>query len=705
MKKIFRAALLAGFIAMLSISGYSQITANTNKRIVALLDLTVKNAETTDAEMYSAKHILKTAGIPFIITTDVNIAKNYGVVIGSSKFDVATFTTAEKDTLISYVNKGGVLIAATVRDPYLYSLFGISSNANSTSHYTLKFNSFLNDPSFKWLNDTMEQTISLGKTTYTAVINTRHYNIAGALALAVFDDNTTAITKRIYGAGTAYALGFSFRNLILTNQQNLDYSAHRYYSNGFEPTSDAVMLFVKGIYLAHTPRAAWLHTSPYDSKTTLMITHDVDATTAYDTMFYYSDYENSRGIQASYFFTTHYINDGLLSNFYNLNTIPKVQYVLNGGHIGGSHSVGHFPDFDNENIFPLGVLGNTPSNYLPYSTSTGPTTGGTVLGETEVSKNLLEQNFGINVKTFRAGYLCFHDKLINALDTLGYTISTTFSAADILNNFPYRQRKDRSYAGALVNVWEYPMTISDDFVAVPISNTNYPSKVAIWLDVLSRNMANNAPNVLLIHPTRRYKLTAQQDFLNALPPGVFVTNVERFDAYWRKRDLVSFTSAISNDSLIITVPTTNLPLDPTISFVIDKGQQLASIKAQDELGNAITVIKSNFNTNDIILHFENYPALGIEDRGTKNEAPVFITVSPNPTSGNCVFDFKLEKTSAIQLEILDMLGNVVKLVTNKDFNEGWQQIELNTSEFKPGIYFYRISVNSRPLVKKLIISR
>lgn len=706
MKKIFRAVLLTGFIALFSIPAYSQITSNTNKRIVALLDLTAKNAETSDAEFYSAKYILKTAGIPFIVTTDVNVAKNYGTILGSSRFDVSTFSTDEKDTLINYVNKGGVLIAASVRDPYFNTLFGISANVNSNTRYTVKFNYFLNDPSFKWLNDTMEQTISLAKTTYTAVFFTRSYDLSGALALAVYNDNTTAITKRNYGAGTTYALGFSFRNLIAVNQQNLDYSANRFYSNGFEPTSDAVMLFIKGIYNAHVPKATWLHTSPYNSKTSLMITHDVDATSAYDTMHLYADYETSKGIKASYLFTTHYINDGLLSDFYNLNSIPKVQYVLNKGHVAGSHSVGHFPDFDDEAVFPLGVLGNTPSNYLPYNFGTGSTTAGSVLGEVEVSKNLLENNFGLNVKTFRAGYLCFHDKIINALDTVGYTNSTTLSAADILTNFPFQQRKNRSVSGAYTNVWEFPMTISDVFFSDGITPSNYPQKVATWLDVLNRNMANNAPNILLIHPTRVYKLTAMQDFLNALPSGVCIMSLETFADYWKARNAVSFTSKISNDSLTITVPSVQLPIHPAVSFVIDKGQQLTSIKAQDELGNPITVIKSNFNTNDIILHFENYPALGIDDQSTKNEKPVFITVSPNPTSGNCVFDFRLERTSSIKLELLDILGNVVKLVANKNFNEGWQQIELNTTEFKPGIYFYRLSVDdTKPLVKKLIISR
>ena len=68
--------------------------------------------------------------------------------------------------------------------------------------------------------------------------------------------------------------------------------------------------------------------------------------------------------------------------------------------------------------------------------------------------------------------MCFNDKIINALDTTGYTNSTTLSSADVLTNFPFQQRKDRSTSGMLTNVWEYPMTISDVFNSNPISTTN-----------------------------------------------------------------------------------------------------------------------------------------------------------------------------------------------------------------------------------------
>ncbi len=695
------------FLVSVCTSVSAQISAGANKRTVALLDLTINNAETSDAEMFSAKHILKTAGIPFIVTSDVNIAKNYGLILASSRFDVSTFALPEKDSLISYVTNGGVLIVPNMKDPYFYPLFGIAADAYSTTHYSMKFNNFLGGPCFKWLNDSLEQTISLGDTSYASVISSRSYTLVNALQMAVFDDSTTAISKKSYGAGGAYALGFSFRNLIIINQQDLDYDANRSYSNGFEPTSDAIMLFVKGIYLAHAPRAAWWHTSPYDSKTSLIITHDVDATSAYDTMYYYSQYEKSLGIKASYFFTTHYINDGLLDDFYNLSTIPKMQDVLNDGHVAGSHSVGHFPDFDDEVAFPLGVLGNDTSNYAPYNSGSGSTVGGTVLGETEVSKEILENQFGITVKTFRAGHLCYNDKIINALDTLGYTNSTTLSAANVLTSFPYQQRKDHVLAGAVSTVWEYPMTISDVFSQAegPISPVNYPQKVAIWLDVIERNMDNNAPNVLLIHPTRLFKLTAEQDLIGALPPGVFITNMDFFADYWQKRNIASFTSYVSNDTLTVIIPSVNFPVDPSLGIVVDKGQQLAHIKAQNENGYPIAVTSANFNTDDVILHFEDYVTVGMGPAKNNPEKQFFINVYPNPASHTCTFVFKLDAPAKVTLEVTDVLGNAVTLIANKSMGEGKQEVLFNTAELSAGVYFYKITANSESASKKLIISK
>jgi hypothetical protein len=423
-------------------------------------------------------------------------------------------------------------------------------------------------------------------------------------------------------------------------------------------------------------------------------------------MSYYSQYEKSMGISASYFFTTHYINDGLLNDFYNLSALPKVQAVLNDGHVAGSHSVGHFPDFADENIFPIGVLGNDSSNYKPYNSGSSPTTGGTVLGETEVSKKLLEQQFGITVKTFRAGYLCYNDKIINALDTLGYTNSSTLSAANVLTNFPYQQCKNNVVSGAHSIVWEYPMTISDVFdAAAPMSPANYMQKVSLWLDVITRTRDNNAPNVLLIHPTRLFKLTAEQSLINSLPSDVFITNLDFFADYWQKRNAVSFTSYISQDSLTIVIPSASLPLDNRLSMVVDEGQFLAHIKAQDENGAPLAVIKSNFNTNDVIVHFGNNPSVGIGEIKNRPEKKFFMNAYPNPASNDCTFMFKLDSPAKVTLEVIDVFGNAIVLMSNKNLAEGWQNVPFNTSGLSSGIYFYKVTVNSTSASKKLIIAR
>lgn len=74
-------------------------------------------------------------------------------------------------------------------------------------------------------------------------------------------------------------------------------------------------------------------------------------------MYWLSEYEKSLGVSAHYFLTVHYFRDaGYLSDFYNEDTRPKAQRLLVDGHTVGSHSVCHFPDFSNTDLFPATVV-------------------------------------------------------------------------------------------------------------------------------------------------------------------------------------------------------------------------------------------------------------------------------------------------------------------------------------------------------------
>jgi hypothetical protein len=144
----------------------------------------------------------------------------------------------------------------------------------------------------------------------------------------------------------------------------MDYMAGLASSNVFEPTSDVIMLFLRGIYQKHTPYALWKHTCPFPGAV-LLVTHDVDCSSAFDTMSAFTETETEAGVRAHYFITTHYFDDPpRMSAFYDNKSIRLCAEAFAAGHEIGSHSVAHIPDFS-ESYIPAGSLGNTTDNYHP----------------------------------------------------------------------------------------------------------------------------------------------------------------------------------------------------------------------------------------------------------------------------------------------------------------------------------------------------
>lgn len=108
-----------------------------------------------------------------------------------------------------------------------------------------------------------------------------------------------------------------------------------------------------------------------------------------------------------------------------------------------------------------------------------------------------------------------------------------------------------------------------------MSITNYPQKVAVWTSVTRKNDANNAPTVLLIHPNRTWKVTAEEMYLDSLPETATVITMEEFGEFWQERDTLDFTSTLSNNTLGIEF-NTNTP-DERLSFVVDNANQLDGV--------------------------------------------------------------------------------------------------------------------------------
>ena len=597
-----RSACMMG-CALVAMLAWSGVCSAALARGIALLDLSARTKATV--ETFSLDQGLRTAGVPYSTTQDLNAAVTNAMVVVSSAILPATFTAAEKKVLTTYVTNGGVLVAPEVSDPALFSLFGIATAATTDTQHTLTWNVAGNDPSLRWFDDPDEITIRLANPVlYPTLFNVTGYGLMKtAVPLAFFESGSVAVTKNFYNKkGYAYALGFSFKNLILRNQLNRDCDAQIEYSNTFEPTTDTVILFLRAIFESHVSLAAWKHTSPGASRATFIMTHDVDCQSSMDSMILFADLEYQRGITASYNITTHYIKDYFDHDYYTPN-IQKIRDVVARNHKIGSHSMGHFPDYDNEIIFPEGVAGNTRATYTPrYTwdklTGTGITTGGTVYGELEVSKHLLETDIGVPIRAYRSGYLIWNDKQINVMDALGYKYDSSQSANNMLTNFPFLCTYDRAYTGKLTGIYEIGLTISDKGIA----EDNYPELVANWIDVTTRNAANSAPTLLLLHPNRAFKVAAEEMLLNQLPADILVTDMETYGDFWRERDAFTFTTTLNKTELVITIPDAVLPVSQNQSIMISEGSTIRTLTVKTASGIKVNYQRAAAQDQDIILY-------------------------------------------------------------------------------------------------------
>ncbi len=694
----------------------NEITVSTVKkgRSAAILDFSGRNGETYENNLFSAKHILDVAGIPYIVSPSLEVVQNYPMILCTSWLDSLAFTAYEDTIISNYVRNGGVIILPRMKNNDLKFVFGVDGYFNSNTRYKMSWNMGSNDPSLRWLDDTLEQKISLGRTINPSIFDTRSYQLTTASPLAFYEDGTVAITKNNFGSGYAYALGMSLKDLVLRPQLNLDYNAQRTFSNGFEPSTDVFIFWIKALYANHVPYASWKHTSPANTKATIMMTHDIDAATSNILMTANADYEDSLNIRATYFITTHYIHDFVAGDFWTGYT-PQRQYLLSKNMEIASHSVGHFPDMDIESIVAIGAPGNTVTNYLPHYNGNF-TQGASVYGEVEVSKSLLDTELGISIKSYRPGYLYQHNQQINAMKDLGYKYSSSMSGNDVLTAFPYLAHKDMIFEGPLTDLYEIPMTISDAQVSDKVDSSNYPRHVARWLYCVEKNLANGAPTNVLIHPTRDFKITAERYFVSQLPNGLTFRTVEEFGDYWVMRNAVTYSSTIdSSNKMTIVIPSTFLPLSSDFSIVVDNGQNLTEIVVVDDLGNSIAMEQENWLDNGVIIYTqipagsssrESYvsgkPITKKKASAAKNE--IYSRCYPNPFTESTNIVYLLKNKADVTLDVYNVFGAKVTNLVNTSEAEGIHQIQWDAKGLAAGVYYYELVIDGVRKMEKIVLT-
>lgn len=533
-----------------------------------LLDVTRRNGDDeeggeTGRNLYSAGYMLEVAGIPHIMLTDFPKALEKGnMIVFSSPIKSRTLSGEEWEQLIEWVKNGGVVVTPALVDVLngVSELFGISaSNYNKLRTSFSWEDEHVDEEELEYVDEAEEKDVSLGNAKGkddTSSIKTYGYTLNGAEALALFNTGEPAVTRHSVGNGYAYSFGLLWRDVIQRSQLNKDFSASRSYSNDFEPSADTYALFVRSVYAKMQDVSVWKFTSPDGYQSVLIPTHDCDSRTAYEEMHYLSTYEKELGMKAHYFLTVHYYRDAsYLSAFYDETSIINSKKLLEDGHTVGSHSIGHFPDFSKTERFPITVV--TKDEYLPHhDVKTATTTGGSTWAEIALSKQIIEEDLGNKVRSFRTGHLTMNKNIPIVMRDAGYSFSSCYSAGDVLSEFPFFERIGNAWEGEQSTVLQMPLHFSDVISSDPMEEDNWMEKPELWLKVLNKLKGNYAPSILLIHPNREWKMLAQKMLVESIDRSIVgLYNFEDYGDFWLQRHKLEFESCYlkENGKVIIQV--------------------------------------------------------------------------------------------------------------------------------------------------------
>ncbi len=79
-------------------------------------------------------------------------------------------------------------------------------------------------------------------------------------------------------------------------------------------------------------------------------------------------------------------------------------------------------------------------------------------------------------------------------------------------------------------------------------------------------------------------------------------------------------------------------------------------------------------------------------------------IYPNPSKGQAIVEFNIEKAMSLDVQVLDILGRTVKSVKNQLYTEGVNTLFLDLSEVAKGMYFVRFISNEANAQKTITLS-
>ncbi|MFT4601132.1 MAG: hypothetical protein ACI857_001310 [Arenicella sp.] len=78
---------------------------------------------------------------------------------------------------------------------------------------------------------------------------------------------------------------------------------------------------------------------------------------------------------------------------------------------------------------------------------------------------------------------------------------------------------------------------------------------------------------------------------------------------------------------------------------------------------------------------------------------------PNPFDNTSIINYSLENASNVSIEFVDAAGKVVKEINQGNQVAGKHSINLNSTDFAEGIYFYTFTIGEKQITKRMVVTK
>lgn len=578
-------------VAIAQPAQWQQYDSGASSRLVILL--TDKNSA-----WLGLVHGLKTIGVPFRITTNVDEALKHKLVLIYPMVSGNVLDSNQIKKIADYSRTGGNLIGVNVLGGGLQSIFGFKSVQSSRDHYQLELQG--THPVTRHLADTDLRTIRLSTQQLNDLsFGTHSYMSPKHEPLAIYNDGTPAIVYNKFSNSEVYAIGFDIGFYMLKAYNRRMENVAATYANGFEASVDNLLQLIKTLYQRHEPHAVTLGTVPHGQSLSVIMSHDIDYNRSLKNALVYAKHEFDNNISATHFIQTKYIRDWNDEVFFNdegaeyINQLEALNVEL------ASHSVSHSLIFHD---FELGNGNEQYPTYTPFVKDEITTYDGSILGELRVSKFLIE-HFAPETKvvSFRPGHLSNPLALPQALQATDYRYSSSVTANVSLSHLPFKLNYNRDI-NSEVDVYEFPITVEDEL----------PPDLGDRLDeaiTLAHKIRRyGGIFVVLIHPNiLGHKLEFQSGFVKAMKPYAWFGSLSQFGKWWSVRDQLSLDveNTGKNKRVVLDVGETvnglviNVPDSWRLLTTVPESLQVTQKGSGVILGNILGKVELVFKkTND-----------------------------------------------------------------------------------------------------------